>query len=180
MDAGQQISVGRLDQLKQLEHSVACLSASAVTAYVPLLVLRAASRFGDYGLSATAAVLLVAAGIDIALCFVMASGAALLIQSRLKAMCARVRPCSRPGGPPQRAPIPDPSSFPSGHTLHAVLVAVVVAAHLPALGLVFIPLAVTIGLSRVVLGVHYPTDVLAGGAIGGLLGFAVNLACASL
>jgi undecaprenyl-diphosphatase len=63
----------------------------------------------------------------------------------------------------------DRYSFPSGHTLHAVSFAWQATVHFPELGWVLIPLAALIAASRVVLGLHYPTDVLAGAAIGGSL-----------
>lgn len=64
----------------------------------------------------------------------------------------------------------DRYSFPSGHTLHAVCFTLQITAHYPALGAVLIPLTLLIAGSRVVLGLHYPTDVLAGAAIGLSLG----------
>ena len=63
----------------------------------------------------------------------------------------------------------DRYSFPSGHTLHAVSFAWQATAHFPELGWVLVPLAALIASSRVVLGLHYPTDVLAGAAIGASL-----------
>jgi undecaprenyl-diphosphatase len=63
----------------------------------------------------------------------------------------------------------DRYSFPSGHTLHAVSFAWQVSAHFPELGWVLVPLAALIAGSRVVLGLHYPTDVLVGGVIGASL-----------
>jgi undecaprenyl-diphosphatase len=63
----------------------------------------------------------------------------------------------------------DRYSFPSGHTLHAVSFAWQVTAHFPELGWVLVPLAALIAASRVVLGLHYPTDVLAGAALGASL-----------
>jgi undecaprenyl-diphosphatase len=42
-------------------------------------------------------------------------------------------------------------------------------AHFPELGWVLLPLAGLIAGSRVVLGLHYPTDVLAGAALGAAL-----------
>ena len=63
----------------------------------------------------------------------------------------------------------DRYSFPSGHTLHAVLFTIILLAHLPALTAALLPLVFLIALSRVVLGLHYPTDVIAGAAIGLLL-----------
>src|SRR5215475_6881257 len=63
----------------------------------------------------------------------------------------------------------DRYSFPSGHTLHAVSFAWQLSAHFPELAWVVLPLAALIAASRVVLGLHYPSDVLAGAAIGAAL-----------
>jgi undecaprenyl-diphosphatase len=63
----------------------------------------------------------------------------------------------------------DRFSFPSGHTLHAVSFTVIACACAPMLALVLVPAAVLIALSRVVLGLHYPTDVLAGALLGALI-----------
>jgi undecaprenyl-diphosphatase len=60
----------------------------------------------------------------------------------------------------------DRYSFPSGHTLHAVSFTWQAVAHFPELAWVLVPLATLIATSRVVLGLHYPTDVVAGGVIG--------------
>jgi undecaprenyl-diphosphatase len=68
----------------------------------------------------------------------------------------------------------DRYSFPSGHTLHAVSFTMLACAHYPWLLPVLLPLAFAMAASRVVLGLHYPSDVLAGAAIG------VALATASL
>ena len=60
----------------------------------------------------------------------------------------------------------DRYSFPSGHTLHAVMFTIIAVAWFPALGAVLIPLTALIALSRIILGLHYPTDVLVGALIG--------------
>lgn len=60
----------------------------------------------------------------------------------------------------------DRYSFPSGHTLHAVMFTLIAIAWFPLLGAVLIPFALLVALSRIVLGLHYPTDVLVGGLIG--------------
>jgi undecaprenyl-diphosphatase len=64
----------------------------------------------------------------------------------------------------------DEYSFPSGHTLHAVAFTVVALAYYPMLGWVLIPLTTSIAISRVVLGLHYPSDVMAATGIGAALG----------
>jgi diacylglycerol kinase family enzyme/membrane-associated phospholipid phosphatase len=61
---------------------------------------------------------------------------------------------------------PTTSSFPSGHTASAAAFATGVALEHPRLALPVAALAVGVGLSRVVTGVHYPSDVVAGAAIG--------------
>jgi len=63
----------------------------------------------------------------------------------------------------------DRFSFPSGHTLHAVAFSLVMLAYYPQLFWLVVPFAVLVALSRVVLGLHYPSDVLAGAAIGALI-----------
>ena len=60
----------------------------------------------------------------------------------------------------------DEFSFPSGHTLHAVAFTLVVLAYYPTLAWVLIPFSASVAASRVVLGLHYPSDVLAATAIG--------------
>ncbi len=63
----------------------------------------------------------------------------------------------------------DEFSFPSGHTLHAVAFSSVAMAHYPALAWLLVPFTACIAVSRVVLGLHYPSDVLAATAIGCVL-----------
>ena len=63
----------------------------------------------------------------------------------------------------------DEFSFPSGHTLHAVAFSIVAVAHYPLLAVVLLPFTACVALSRVVLGLHYPSDVLAAIGIGSTL-----------
>lgn len=63
----------------------------------------------------------------------------------------------------------DEFSFPSGHTLHAVTFTIIALAYFPLLAPLLVPFAVLVAASRVVLGLHYPSDVLAATLIGSTL-----------
>lgn len=60
----------------------------------------------------------------------------------------------------------DHFSFPSGHTLHAVMISTVVGYIQPMLLILMLPFTILVALSRMVLGLHYPSDVLIGAFIG--------------
>ena len=60
----------------------------------------------------------------------------------------------------------DEFSFPSGHTMHALAFSLVAMAHYPLLAWLLVPFTASVAASRVVLGLHYPSDVLAATAIG--------------
>ncbi|WMW46412.1 phosphatase PAP2 family protein [Bacillus paralicheniformis] len=57
-------------------------------------------------------------------------------------------------------------SFPSGHTTAAFSVITPLMIFFPILTLLLIPVGISVGLSRIYLGLHYPSDVLAGTALG--------------
>lgn len=63
----------------------------------------------------------------------------------------------------------DRYSFPSGHTMHAAAFIVMLSDYFPVVMALMLPFAISVAMSRVILGLHYPSDVLAGGAIGWLL-----------
>lgn len=67
------------------------------------------------------------------------------------------------------AAVLDRFSFPSGHTLHAVAFALVACAYYPRLSLLLWPFTALTAVSRVALGLHYPSDVIAGAALGALI-----------
>ena len=71
----------------------------------------------------------------------------------------------------------DPNSFPSGHTCAAFAAAMIFWRALPSqwLGVrcLLVVMAVCMGLSRLYVGVHYPSDVLAGALVGSLCAWTV-------
>lgn len=101
---------------------------------------------------------------------------ALLIYRLLKRGTRRERPFTsdRRIAPLTRAL--DRYSFPSGHTLHAVAFTCSASAWYPPLLWLLLPFCCAIAVSRVVLGLHYPSDVLA--AL--LLGLTVGLGSIAL
>lgn len=69
----------------------------------------------------------------------------------------------------------DHFSFPSGHTLHAVMATTVLGYIQPILLVLMLPFAILIGVSRMVLGLHYPSDVIVGALIGLSVGIFIIL-----
>jgi len=63
----------------------------------------------------------------------------------------------------------DQFSFPSGHTLHAAAFSIIAVSYYPALIWLVLPFTALVALSRPILGLHYPSDVLAGALIGAML-----------
>ena len=67
--------------------------------------------------------------------------------------------------PKSQGEILDPS-FPSGHALYAFMMATLLGHWFPRYRIIFFLLAGFIGWTRIYLGLHYPTDVIAGGLLG--------------
>ena len=109
------------------------------------------------------------AGLRAALHMAATGIVALLLYKVLKRCTQRPRPFALDLRiRPWVAPL-DEFSFPSGHTLHAVAFSIVALVHYPGLAALLVPFTVAVAVSRVVLGLHYPSDVLAACVIGALL-----------
>jgi undecaprenyl-diphosphatase len=97
------------------------------------------------------------------------------LQVVLKASLARDRPfVASPAIACGVAPL-DRYSFPSGHTLHAVCFTTIAVHHIPGLAWLLVPFTALVMTSRVVLGLHYPSDVAAGAVLGLALALASRL-----
>ena len=167
-----------------LEHNIArlrlldlalCLRCNRALRFAPAQRLfRWVSRLGD-GVFwyATMALMLVAHGHAAVrpVVHMIATGAVCtLLYKWLKSSTSRPRPFAVPGAMvrPGAEPL-DAFSFPSGHTLHAVAFSIVAIAYYPMLAWALVPFTLLVAMSRLVLGLHYPSDVVAGAALGALI-----------
>jgi undecaprenyl-diphosphatase len=136
-----------------------------------------ASRGGDGWLwSAVGLILLLFGGsgrFDALEAGLVSVGAGQLTFFILKRIIGRERPCATEPHCWSILLPPDRFSFPSGHTITAFAIAFSLGLYYPALlvGLIFC--ALSVAASRVILGLHYLSDVLVGILIGTAIGVAV-------
>jgi undecaprenyl-diphosphatase len=143
----------------------------------------AATRIGDGWLWYSLALILLAVGgpsryaaVSAAACAALAG---VLVFKLLKRISRRLRPCQLEPHCWSRVLPPDQFSFPSGHTMTAFSIALVISFYYPGLEGALYFLAVSIALSRIVLGMHFLSDVLAGAVLGSGLGLAAIVIFAS-
>jgi undecaprenyl-diphosphatase len=95
------------------------------------------------------------------------------VVSILKATTCRIRPCHALAWAHTLAiDVPTDGSFPSGHAAGSFAFALFVCQFKPRAAFFLVPIVCLIALSRVALGVHYPSDVFAGAVLGSALGWA--------
>jgi undecaprenyl-diphosphatase len=101
----------------------------------------------------------------------LACGTGIALFLWLKRLCNRPRPCSiQPHCWATLLP-PDQFSFPSGHSITAFAFMLPVAMFVPALFPALLFCALSVAISRILLGMHFLSDVLAGLLIGAALGY---------
>ena len=93
----------------------------------------------------------------------------------LKEFFERIRPCN--ALPDVITPVGCPGgySFPSNHALNNFAAAVFLLRIFPKYKWIFLITATLVSISRVYLGVHYPSDVLGGAVIGSLFGYVFSI-----
>ncbi len=136
-------------------------------------LFRRVSRLGDgpawYALMAALLATQGTAALAAVLHMMLAGLAGTLLYKWLKGATERPRPYqAEPAIQCLTAPL-DRFSFPSGHTLHAVIFSLVVTAYYPLLAWVVFPFTALVAASRLILGLHYPSDVVAGALLGALV-----------
>ncbi|MDA8095828.1 MAG: phosphatase PAP2 family protein [Betaproteobacteria bacterium] len=164
------------DRLNEMSHweGLVCERFNRISHYRWVRRLfRSASRLGNgvfwYALMAALLVWDGAAAVRPVLHMIAVGIVGTLLYKWLKARTSRPRPFEQNRRLLISTHPLDEFSFPSGHTLHAVAFSIVVLAYYPGLAWLVLPFSALVSLSRLVLGLHYPSDVLAGAFVGTLV-----------
>jgi undecaprenyl-diphosphatase len=141
--------------------------------YIRYWVL-AMSRLGDGLLWYLLGLLLLCLGGPYGMHAVLVSGAAAVtaigLFCTLKQLSRRRRPCEIEPHCWSLITPPDRFSFPSGHTMTAFAIALSLGHYYPDLLVGLLLVALSIAASRIILGMHFLTDVVVGALIGSVLG----------
>jgi undecaprenyl-diphosphatase len=134
------------------------------------------TRLGDgwlwYSLAATLLVAGGPAGRQALCAAALAAGTGILLFGFIKRLSGRKRPCALEKHCWAAILPPDQFSFPSGHTITAFAIATSVGLRFPDLLPLLLFFAFSIAISRIILGMHFLSDVVAGAFIGIGLGYA--------
>jgi undecaprenyl-diphosphatase len=106
-------------------------------------------------------------------CAALSAGLGTTLFLRMKKAAGRRRPCALEPHCWATLLPPDQFSFPSGHTITAFAVAVSLSRFYPELAAGLLFCALSVAASRILLGMHFLSDVVAGAIIGGLLSYGV-------
>lgn len=140
-------------------------------------LFKASSRLGDGPLWIGTGIFLLAFNDhhlrQVAYSAALAVGLSVLLFMCVKNLIGRPRPFETWGALTCLMAPPDKFSFPSGHTMTAFAVWGALFIGTPVLSYLYLAIAILIGLSRIFLGLHYPTDVLVGAVLGGGIGIGV-------
>ena len=137
-------------------------------------LFKTASRLGDSSLWVSTGLMLVAINDSysrmVAFSASLAIGTSVVLFITLKNLIGRPRPFESWDALTCMMAPPDKFSFPSGHTLTAFAVWGTFLIGYPVISHFYLVAAALIGLSRIFLGLHYPTDVLVGAILGSAIG----------
>ena len=131
------------------------------------------SRLGDYPawviLGLATAVQLEGPALPFLMQSLLTAATGIVVYKLLKEKLVRERPFITHGDIICGTAPLDRYSFPSGHTLHSVSFAILYSSYAPAMVWIMAPFALLVAASRIILGLHYPSDVAVGAIIGAAL-----------
>jgi undecaprenyl-diphosphatase len=134
-----------------------------------------ATRLGDGWIWYSTGIALLLFGGDLRFTAVAASvtaeAATVALFGALKKASKRKRPCQLEKHCWANVLPPDQFSFPSGHAMSAFAIAIPLCIFYPELQAILVVLSFSIAISRVILGMHFVSDVIVGSLLGAGLGY---------